>query len=566
MLSILLATAICGTPFSAQAIGGSSELLSQWDGQTAGIHFGSSIASAGDVDGDGTDDYIFGTPYASPGGLGGAGSAFVYSGTDHSLLFRWNGYAALDAFGHSVCGAGDVNNDGYHDLIVGANRTSHFGLFHTGSAYVYSGADGSLLYQWDATNSFDRFGDCVATAGDVNNDGFDDVLVGAPWADPNGVTNAGSVFVYSGATGTALFQWNGTEAFDEFGKSVASANDFNGDGFFDILVGAPYSSFGGPGAGEGSIHLYSGATGAALLEIPGPYDSHQFGASVSANGDVNGDGVLDLFVGAPESVEPGIGSVGATFVFSGANQTLLHKWMGEVRLDLFGLSVAAAGDVDHDGFDDVLVGAPAAGFGGLETTGSAYLYSGVDGSLLHQWNGAASDDSLGCSLARAGDGNGDGFDDVLIGAKTADPGGLTSAGSVFLYALHPFLFSNAQRVSAASGGTFRLDLDFPETAALFQYKILISASGVGPTNFGVDIPLALDSMAWRAYFGIYPISQHSNMHGTLNVNGEASSTFRMPTGIHPAFIGSTFHMAAVANTIGQLPEYSSVALSIEITP
>ena len=530
----------------AQTVGGEYDILHQWNGGTS---FGSAVSGAGDVNADGFNDFIVGAPEKH----NKAGSAYVFSGTDGSLLFQWDGNSGLNYFGYSVSGAGDANGDGYDDLLVGAYGESGY----SGSAELYSGADGSLLYQWTGQPwSDDYFGRAVSDAGDVNADGFDDVIVGATYASPGGLTYAGSAFVFSGLDGSQLFQWNGEAASYNFGDSVSAAGDVNGDGFDDLIVGAPAADPGGS-SNAGSAFVFSGANGSLLYRWNGDTDHFQFGNSVSDAGDVNGDGFADLVVGAPWANIGGLNSAGSAYVFSGADGSLLHQWDGESSYDHLGWAVSGAGDFNGDGFDDLTVGAPWADHGGYSRAGSVYFYSGLDGSLLHQGTGGSRYEYYGISVSGVESVDGDGLSDVMVGTS--------GTSFAYVYSFNPFLHANTTTISASTGGVLDLDLDFPDAAGLDEYKILISRSGIGPSWHGVNIPLTRDSLVLDTYFGIYPVSVYNNMHGTLDVNGDASGSLTVPAGISSALIGNTFFFAAIANQPSQLPEFSSVAILITIT-
>src|SRR5690606_28077584 len=159
-----------------------------------------------------------------------------------------------------VSGAGDVNNDGFGDLIAGAIGDDNNGS-GSGSARVFSGADGSILYTFDGDSADDQFGESVSGAGDVNNDGFEDLIVGASFDDNNG-SNSGSARVFSGADGSSLYTFDGDSAFDFLGVSVSGAGDVNGDGFDDLIIGASFDD--NSGSNSGSARVFSGADGAAL--------------------------------------------------------------------------------------------------------------------------------------------------------------------------------------------------------------------------------------------------------------------------------------------------------------
>lgn len=304
--------------FSFSSASGQFTLLYQKNGAAASDFFGRSVSSAGDVNGDGKADFIIGAYNTAPRDINGigAGSAYVYSGVDGALLFQRNGAAAGDLLGYSVASAGDVDGDGKADFIIGAPQ-AHVGSFinNIGSAYVYSGATGALLYQKDGATTGDLFGTSVASSGDLNRDGKSDFIVGANNAQPGGLTSAGSAFVYSGATGALLYQKNGAAAFDNFGYSVASAGDVNGDGKPDFIIGANVADPGGL-TSAGSAYLYSGTTGALLLQKDGATTGDQLGISVASAGDVNGDGRADFIIGAHAASPGGLFNAGSAYVYS----------------------------------------------------------------------------------------------------------------------------------------------------------------------------------------------------------------------------------------------------------
>ena len=425
----LLAAVTLSQLGAAQIVGGQWETLHQFDGGAALDGLGTSVSAAGDVDGDGTPDLIVGAADADPKGLAGAGSAYVYSGSTGALIWQFDGDAADDGLGGSVSGAGDVDGDGFDDVIVGAPKADPGGLSAAGSAFVYSGMTGAVLWQIDGAVAFDFLGWAVSGAGDVDRDGFDDVIVGAIQAESGRIVNTGSAFVHSGATGAMIWRFDGSAFQDLMGLSVAGAGDVNGDGFADLIVGAMPMFSGGFLLG-GSAFVYDGATGALIWRFDGTAGYQVLGASVSSAGDVDRDGFDDLLVGAPGAGFDGMINAGAAHVYSGATGLLLWRFDDAEIGDELGGSVSGVGDADGDGTPDLMAGATGAG-----GAGSAYVYSGATGTLIRQFDGATAGDAFGASVSGAGDLDGDGRAELIVGAPSADPGGLAEAGSTFVFGL-----------------------------------------------------------------------------------------------------------------------------------
>ncbi len=337
--------------------GADGSILYTFDGDGVGDLFGWSVSGAGDANGDGYDDLIVGATGDDSAGTN-SGSARILSGMDGSILRTFNGDGAFDELGYAVSGAGDVNGDGYDDQIVGVPFESNSA--GAGFARVFSGLDGSTLYAFSGDNLQDRFGFSVSGAGDVNADGHDDLIVGATDDDNNGA-GSGSARVFSGMDGSVLHTLNGDSAGDAFGTSVSGAGDVNDDGYDDLIVGASGDDNNGTDSGsarvfsglDGSIlYTFEGGTYSVNGEILGDL----FGESVSGAGDVNEDGYDDVIVGAGFDDNGGIWS-GAARVFSGLDGSLLYTFSGDSGLDFFGSAVNDAGDVDGDGIADLVVGA-----------------------------------------------------------------------------------------------------------------------------------------------------------------------------------------------------------------
>ncbi len=413
----------------------------QWNGATEYDYFGGAVSGAGDVNKDGTPDVVVGAPWQDPGGREDAGSVYVYSGKNGALLRQLDGAHDGDHYGYSVAGAGDTNGDGYADILVGARDEWLGAINRVGAAYLYSGKDGSLLWQKHGATQGDLFGWAVAGLGDVNKDGFADVAVTAPYMDPGGRPDAGSVFVLSGIDGSQLFRFDGENTFnvsDNLGISVAAAMDVNKDSYPDVIVGVPHwdprNEYNAGGA-----WLFSGANGATLKKWEGVHYLDYTGWSVAGVGDVNGDTYPDIAVGATvlHSGDPNKfyswKTYGGFYIFSGADYSQLIRVVAPEEYTYMGNSISWVGDVNRDGKPDVLVGAPNSNPGGVYNGGTAYVYSAT-GQVLQRYDGVNRGDLVGWAVAGPGDLNADGLGDVVVGTPNLAVSGALRAGSVAVYA------------------------------------------------------------------------------------------------------------------------------------
>ncbi|MCJ7489550.1 MAG: FG-GAP-like repeat-containing protein [Thermoplasmata archaeon] len=414
-----------------------------------GAWFSHSVASAGDVNGDGYDDVIVGAPLYDNGETD-EGRASLYLGSSSGLSAMPSWTAESDqvdaAFGWSVASAGDVNGDDFDDVVVMAPQYDN-GEMDEGRVYLYSGSSLGLsaTSSWIAEgNQVDAgFGWSAASAGDVNNDGYDDVVVGAPSYD-NGEMSEGRAYLYlgsaSGLSATPSWTAESGQAAAGFGGSVASAGDVNNDGFDDVVVGA--AGYDNGETDEGRAFLYLGSA-SGLSSTPswtseGNQANAGFGWSVASAGDVDNDGFDDVVVGAPQcGTREGRAHL---YLGSASGLSSTPSWTvdGIFSDSWFGRSVASAGDVNGDGYDDVVVGAPGYDHGEA-AEGCAYLYLGsaLGLSATYSWTveGNKIAAQFGVSVASAGDVNDDGFADVVVGANHYDNGEL-GEGRAYLFMDH----------------------------------------------------------------------------------------------------------------------------------
>ena len=380
------------------------------DGQSSWEPLASAVAGGVDIDQDGFDDFLVGAEHWMNNGVSSSGAAFVYSGADASVLYAVYGQEPFNAaggyFGSAVAWIDDADADGVSDFVVGAKEmslSSHWSHAKFGSVGLYSGADGSLIREHFGTETLQQLGSSVAAAGDLDGDGVADYLAGAQGASVGGLSAVGSVYVYSGADGSLLLQLDGPlVAYSFFGACADLAGDVDLDGAPDYLIGSPsYTPAGG--ANDGAAFLYSGATGALIHQFVGAKILDKLGTSVSAGGDLDGDGINDLLIGAPEHQPPGSTNPGAVDAYSGADGSLLYRFVGEAGQSGYGEAVCIPGDLDHDGVDDVVVGATRALFGVGSYPGALYFYSGADGHLIQRLDGWFDNQRLGTAVAAAGD-------------------------------------------------------------------------------------------------------------------------------------------------------------------
>lgn len=371
-----------------------------------------------------------------------------------SIIREWRGEAPDDQFGWIARNIGDVDGDGIVDIVVSApthgSKGSSAGRIYVystgrnkllwradgrpgdqlgsgvegvgdtdgdgipdvaasgpegGVAHIYSGRDGRMLHSFQALRKDELFGNHVCGAGDYDGDGFSDVIVGAP-GKPRAMRNPGHAYVYSGKRGSLLLTLSGENPGDAFGSTVAG---YARNGVRFLVVGAP-------NAGKlhhGRVYVYRDGAAKPSFIIEADETGKALGAMfVSVLGDVDGDGIADIYASDWRNDAKGP-STGRVYIYSGRTGQHLYTLTGEGRGDGFGTSPSVAGDIDGDGHSDLIVGAWQYGKV-VAGAGRAYLFSGANGALLRTFTSRVPGETFGFDAVGLGDVDHDGVDDLLI--------------------------------------------------------------------------------------------------------------------------------------------------------
>ncbi|MBT4027949.1 MAG: VCBS repeat-containing protein [Planctomycetes bacterium] len=452
---------------SAHAQNASGTVIFRFDGPTHWSEQGAAVANAGDQNGDGINDMLVAAP--------GECAVYLYSSTDGALIHTWYGerHATGEGdFGCSIDSIADLDGDGTRDIVIGERLHEHNGFPHAGQAYVYSGATDQKIYtfSYDEYSSF--FGAKVCVAGDLNMDGFEDILIGAPGADIGGMSGVGFIHAYSGADGSLLYRIEGNSATTRnLGSSMSRYHDTNGNNRDDFLVGWGYED----------LRLHNGRDGSIL--------NHWAGSGSTINPTViarihdwDGDGIKDFM-----TTGDGAGQHDAAYIMAGWNGAVI------TTIDSLGGTIKAmtkVKDLSGDGVDDIAFGMPTTGSSQEHTVGLVQVHDGVTGDLLYAMPGERRLEQMGFSLANMGDINGDGLGNFLMGAPGTTFDFSVDRGTAHLFSCEQLPLTLAIPGPKA-GETFEARIfGAPWKADLY---LCYSMSGAGPTpwNYGLAFDLSM---------------------------------------------------------------------------
>lgn len=465
--------------------------------------FGVAMAGLGDIDGDGYDDYAVGASTESSGPFVDSGLIHVYSGAHGGELYRVPGPYGQGKYGEAIANVGDIDGDGIDDLLVGAPDGGYL-VSPPGPGYadLRSGANGNYIRNHIGSAMKDRFGGAVTGLGDVDNDGVPDYAIGARGYDPGLLQDAGAVFVYSGATGNLLYQVNGTADFAHFGRSLAAVGDITGDGRSEWAAGAPEAPRTGVGGNVGYVQVCNGANGASLWLWQGVRVDDRYGNAVAGLADQNGDGVREIVVGASRASTALSSALGAVFVYSGQTGAQLRRINGPSSGSRFGDWVGSVSDRNGDGKRDLAVGMPA--------NGQVLFHDALTGFLLGSLSAPNGEPAFGAEAAEVGDLDGDGKPEFLVGAPDAEIP--TGSGSVHFFRNQdlPEGFHWTRRASNGRWYGILRDVTWAEAAA---------AADQDPENEVVTVrDIAEHDWLWQtllgsdgiAYIGLSDAAQEGN--------------------------------------------------------
>jgi hypothetical protein len=398
------------------------------DAGNAGGNFAAAITPVADVNGDGVLELLIADAYDDTAGPD-AGRVQLIDGATGLALLTITGDQAGDLFGYAVSAVPDLDADGKGDFVVGAPGLP--GSSAKGYAKVYSGADGSVIWSFEGTDPGGQYGAAVGGTDDLMADDQPGVVIGAP-AEGDGNSKAGAAYIYSGVDGSQLAWIPGLDDGDKLGSSVGGneAGSLGGPGSLmaDDQPGVVIGASAEDNGGAGYVLLLKNSDLSLIARVDGAAAQDGFGTSIASLGDVNEDGIDDIAVGAaPSGTAPGY-----VRILSGADGATLRTITTTDTGTGFGSQVAWVGDLSEDGIGDLAISEPGADGNGTDA-GRVTIYSGADGSVVHPVHGPTGS-AFGTAVAFAGDVDGDGLTEIAVGAPTnANPG--AAAGTAYVLSL-----------------------------------------------------------------------------------------------------------------------------------
>ena len=406
------------------------EILLSGHGLGPGQGLGADAERVLDRDGDGRDDLVCGAPSASAGGFNAVGELALFSSATGERIATISGTAAGGRFGQSVRQTGDLNGDGYPELLVGEPGST--GACVGGRLVLLDGVTLSRLSSLPGPVAMARLGERLVVLDDLNGDGVPELAASAPGYTLGVDAGVGAVLIVDPVSLTTLRTLTGQFPYDAFGTGLGTLPDLNGDGRRELVVGSP--GFDPPGlTGAGLVQVINPLNGVTLRAFPGQSASDGLGFTCDGLPDANGDLVPDLIAGAPSAAPGGTPLAGKGVLLSGSDGTVLATHAGAFSSDSFGMAVCGLGDLDQDGFGDYACGSPYARAAGLSAAGRMLVFSGATATLLYAFEGTLAGGGRGGLIRPLSDMNEDGRDDFALGSPAADGAAGANQGRIDLH-------------------------------------------------------------------------------------------------------------------------------------
>ena len=567
----LLTTAILASTATAQ-ISLAQHNLFRIDGPAPSSWYGEPVQGGiGDVNRDGYPDFISVNPHSS---------FHIYSGKNGTEIYSFA--QAVGGFGQngSISPGGDVDKDGFNDIFVGASGggpNSEGRVWVISGSFIFSKTIPEVLYTFDGEATGGASHDNPGWAGDVDGDGYDDILVGDNFWDDAGSTDVGKAYLYSGKDGKVLYTRKGTQVGQRLGTSVYGCGDMNKDGFPDLAITS--GRFDGVrGSDVGLLEIISGlyivtsAPPEVLYSKEGEAANDRFGGGldniIEGGVDLNRDNWPDLVISSNGFDGPAGGNTGKIYVLSGqfvhvkAGKEFLWEWIGDQAGNYLGSDVNFAEDLNRDGFPDVVAGGPWGG-----GPGRIVAWSGMDGKELLRVVGEAPGNNFGYRVDGIGDINMDGYGDLVTGAwNYGTPRGI---GRCYAISGKKLMVESYEYIHSLAGPstTQNFSLDADPVNANRNY-ILATSLGTGPFQIGsVTVPLSVDPWFLQALPLILSANAFfPNWTGSLDASGKAQASWTLPANNNPTLVGLTLWQACLVwHTQGGVGVFDAASNAVPMT-